>query len=200
MTDRRARGFTLIEMLLALSIGAALLVAMFGGVRVGLAAWSRGEARAMALEHGRTLAQVLGRAVAGSYPYRGAPVVGAPVRIIFEGQPDRFTFVTLAPSIPAPLLIAFTAMSVSRDEQGLAVRQLPLPNLEPVDRVAPVLVDPTVIAVRFRYLGEEDWKDRWDMTKEDSLPRAVEIVLTTAVGNRAVEQPPLLVPIRAFTP
>ena len=91
-------------------------------------------------------------------------------------------------------------MSVSRDDQGLAVRQLPLPNLEPVDRVAPVLVDPTVIAVRFRYLGEEDWKDRWDMTKEDSLPRAVEIVLTTAVGNRAVEQPPLLVPIRAFTP
>ena len=200
MIDRRARGFTLIEMLLALSIGAALLVAMFGGVRVGLAAWSRGEARAMALEHDRTLAQVLGRAVAGTYPYRGAPVVGAPVRVIFEGQPDRFTFVTLAPSIPAPVPIAFTAVSLSRDEQGLAVRQLPLPNLEPLDRVAPVLVDPTVIAVRFRYLGEGDWKDRWDMTKEDSLPRAVEIVLTTAVGNRAVEQPPLLVPIRTFTP
>ena len=201
MTDRRARGFTLIEMLLALSIGAALLVVMFGGVRVGLAAWSRGEARAMALEHGRTLAQVLGRAVAGTYPYRGTPAVGAPVRIIFEGQPDRFTFVTLAPSIPAPVPIAFTAMNVSRDEQGLAVRQLPLPNLEPLDRVAPVLVDPTVIAVRFRYLGEdpEDWRDRWDMTKEDSLPRAVEIVLTTAVGHRAVEQPPLVVPIRAST-
>ena len=27
------------------------------------------------------------------------------------------------------------------------------------------------------------------MTKEDSLPRAVEIMLVTAVGNRAVEQP-----------
>jgi general secretion pathway protein J len=201
MTDRPARGFTLIEMLLALSIGAALLVVMFGGVRVGLAAWSRGEARAIALEHGRTLAQVLGRAVAGTYPYRGTPAVGAPVRIIFEGQPDRFTFVTLAPSIPAPVAIAFTAMSVSRDEQGLAVRQLPLPNLEPLDRVAPVLVDPTVIAVRFRYLGEdpEDWRDRWDMTTEGGLPRAVEIVLTTAVGNRAVEQPPLVVPIRAST-
>ena len=201
MTDRRARGFTLIEMLLALSIGAALLVVMFGGVRVGLAAWSRGEARAMALEHGRTLAQVLGRAVAGTYPYRSTPAVGAPVVMIFEGQPDRFTFVTLAPSIPAPVAIAFTAMSVSRDEQGLAVRQLPLPNLEPLDRVAPVLVDPTVMAVRFRYLGEdpEDWRDRWDMTKEASLPRAVEIVLTIAVGNRAVEQPPLVVPIRAAT-
>jgi Type II secretion system (T2SS), protein J len=66
----------------------------------------------------------------------------------------------------------------------------------------PILVDSTVIAVRFRYLGEdiEVWKDRWDMTKEDSLPRAVEIVLATAVGGRAVEQPPLVVPIRTFTP
>ena len=202
MTSGRARGFTLIEMLLALSIGAALLVVMFGGVRVGLAAWSRGEARAIALEHDRSLAQVLGRAVAGTYPYRGAAAEGAPVRIVFDGQPDRFTFVTVSPSIPAPVTIAFTAMSVSRDEQGLAVRQLALPNLEPLDRVAPVLVDSTVVAVRFRYLGEEPdaWQDRWDMTKEDTLPRAVEILLATAVGSRFVEQPPLVVPIRVFTP
>jgi len=202
MTSPRARGFTLIEMLLALSIGAALLVVMFGGVRVGLAAWGRGEARAIALEHDRSLAQVLGRAVAGTYPYRGAAAEGAPVRIVFDGQPDRFTFVTVSPSIPSPVPIAFTAMSVSRDEQGLAVRQLALPNLEPLDRVAPVLVDSTVVAVRFRYLGEEPdaWQDRWDMTKEDSLPRAVEILLATAVGSRTASQPPLVVPIRVLTP
>jgi len=35
---RRDRGFTLLELLLALSIVAALLVIMFGGLRVGLAA------------------------------------------------------------------------------------------------------------------------------------------------------------------
>jgi len=202
MTHRRSSGFTLIEILLALSIGAALLVVMFGGVRVGLAAWGRGEARAMALEHGRSLAQVLGGAVAGTYPYRASPVEGAPVSIIFDGQPDRFTFVTVSPSIPAPVPIAFTAVSVSRDDQGLAVRQLALPNFESLDRVAPVLVDSTVIAVRFRYLGEdpEAWEDRWDMTNEESLPRAVEIVLTIAVGGRAVAQPPIVVPIQTLKP
>jgi len=202
MTPRRDRGFTLIEILLALSIGAALLVIMFGGVRVGLAAWSRGEARAMALEHGRSLGQVLGRAVAGTYPYQSAPTDGVPARIIFDGLPDRLTFVTVSPSIPAPAPIAFTAVSVSRDDQGLAVRQLALPNLEPLDRVAPVLIDSTVTAVRFRYLGEdsEAWKDRWDMSTETSLPRAVEIVLATASGNRGGEPPPLVVPIRVLTP
>ena len=202
MTHRRDGGFTLIEILLALSIGTALLVIMFGGVRAGLSAWGRGEARAMALEHSRSLAQVLGRAVAGTYPYRGALTEGTPAGVIFDGRPDRLTFVTVSPSIPAPVPIAFTAMSVSRDEQGLTVRQLALPNLEPIDRVAPVLVDSTVIAVRFRYLGEDAgaWKDRWDMSKEDSLPRAVEILLANAVGSRGAEQSPLVVPIRARTP
>ena len=201
MTRRRDVGFTLIELLLALSIGAALLVVMFGAVRAGLAAWGRGEARAMALEHSRSLEHMLGRAVANAYPYRVARV-GAPGTVVFEGRPDRLTFVTVSPAIPAPMAIGFTVMSVSRDAEGLALRQLALPNLEPLDRIAPVLVDPTVTSARFRYLGEEPgaWSDRWDMAKEDTLPRAVEIILATAVGNRVVEQPPLVVAIRTLTP
>jgi general secretion pathway protein J len=202
MTQRRDRGFTLVEIMLALSIGAALLVVMFGGVRAGLAAWGRGEARAIALEHDRSLAQVLGRALAGTYPYRGALAEGTPTGVIFDGWPDRLTFVTVSPSIPPPVPIAFTAVSVSKDDQGLAVRQLALPNLERLERVAPVLVDSTVIGVRFRYLGavNEAWQDRWDMSKEDSLPRAVEILLATAIGSRGVEQPPLVVPVRVVSP
>jgi general secretion pathway protein J len=202
MTRRRDGGFTLIELLLALSIGATLLVVMFGAVRTGLAAWGRGEARAMALESSRSLEQMLARAVGGAYPYKATPVAGGAAAVIFDGTPDRLTFVTVAPAIPAPIPIAFTIMSVSRDERGLTVRQLALPNLEPLDQAAAVVADRTVTAVRFRYLGEEPgvWTDRWKPGREDSLPRAVEIVLATAVGNRIVEQPPLVIPLRVLTP
>ena len=202
MTLRRDRGFTLVEMLLALSIGAAMLVIMFGGIRAALAAWGRGEARAIALEHGRSLAQVLGRAVAGTFPYRRTATEGAPAQIMFDGQPDRLTFVTVSPATPPTSDIAFTAMSVSRDDQGLALRQMALPNLEPLGRVQPVLIDSTVTAVRFRYLasGGDAWKDRWDMSTEQSLPRAVEIRLATRVGSRDVEQTPLVVPVRVLKP
>jgi general secretion pathway protein J len=202
MTLHRDRGFTLVEMLLALSIGAAMLVIMFGGIRAALAAWGRGEARAIALEHGRSLAQVLGRAVAGTFPYRRTATEGAPTQIMFDGQPDRLTFVTVSPATPPLGDIAFTAMSVSRDDQGLAVRQMALPNLEPLGRVQPVLIDSTVTAVRFRYLasGGDAWKDRWDMSTEQSLPRAVEIRLATRVGSRDLEQTPLVVPVRALKP
>jgi general secretion pathway protein J len=202
MIHRRGNGFTLVEVLLALSIGAALLIVVFGGVRAGLAAWGRGEARAMALEHDRSLDQMLRRAVAGAFSYRGGRIQAGASGVLFEGRPDSMTLVTASPPIPASLPIAFTAVHISRDERGLAVRQLALPSAEPVERAAAVLTDPAVLSLRLRYLGEEAdaWIDRWETGKEDGLPRAVEIRLTTAIGGRVVEQPPVVVPIRALTP
>ena len=46
MTRPCRRGFTLIEVVIALTIVATLLVVMFSGLRVGMAAWQRGEERA----------------------------------------------------------------------------------------------------------------------------------------------------------
>ena len=56
--------------------------------------------------------------------------------------------------------------------------------------------------MRFRYLGEEPgaWQVEWDMSKEETLPRAVEITLVTGTGARSSSQPALLVPIRATAP
>ena len=65
----RERGFTLIEIVIALSIVGALLVIMFGGLRVGLGAWRRGEDRAELLEHERNVDQMVDHAVTGSYLY-----------------------------------------------------------------------------------------------------------------------------------
>ena len=194
---RRDRGFTLLELILALSIVASLLVIMFGGLRVGLAAWRRGEERAALLEHGRGLADLLQRALAGAYPYRGTLAEGEAERVVFDGQPDRLIFVTLSPPFPAPVPIAFTAVSISLEAQGLALREQVMPNRGPFDRLAPVLVDPAITAVRFRYLGEDSgaWQDQWDMATEDVLPRAIQIILATVAGGRSIEQP-LIVPMR----
>jgi len=192
----RDRGFTLLELILALSIVASLLVIMFGGLRVGLAAWRRGEERAAMLEHERGLADLLQRALAGAYPYRGALAEGEADRVVFAGQPDRLIFVTLSPPFPAPVPIAFTAVSVSLEAQGLALREQVMPNRGPFDRLDPVLVDKAITAVRFRYLGEEVWQDQWDMGTEDALPRAIEIILARAAGGRNIEEQPLTVPIR----
>jgi prepilin-type N-terminal cleavage/methylation domain-containing protein len=62
------RGFTLIEMVLALGIAAAVLVIVFGGLRAGLGAWSRGEARAARIDHARGVLVLLERALDGAVP------------------------------------------------------------------------------------------------------------------------------------
>jgi general secretion pathway protein J len=203
MTGRptRTAGFTLIEVLLALGIVAATLAIVFGGLRVGLAAWQRGEERTAKLDHTRSLAVLLERALDGAFPYRIAPEGEREARILFEGLPDRLTFATLSPPFPTGAPAAFTAVSLSADAAGLALRQQILPNPIELDRLRPLLVDPRTSALRFRYLGREPeaWRDTWDVRTEEGLPRAVEITLVTRAGPRGVPQM-LTVPMRAAAP
>lgn len=203
MTGRRTRtgGFTLLEVLLALGIVAATLAIVFGGLRVGLAAWQRGEERTAKLDHTRSLAVLLEHALAGAFPYRIAPEGEREARILFEGLPDRLTFATLSPPFPTGAPAAFTAVSLSADAAGLALRQQILPNPIELDRLRPLLVDARTSALRFRYLGREPeaWRDTWDVRTEEGLPRAVEITLVTRAGPRGVPQM-LTVPMRAAAP
>jgi general secretion pathway protein J len=203
MTGRRTwtAGFTLLEVLLALGIVAATLAIVFGGLRVGLAAWQRGEERTAKLDHTRSLAVLLERALDGAFPYRIAPEGEREARILFEGLPDRLTFATLSPPFPTGAPAAFTAVSLSADAAGLALRQQILPNPIELDRLRPLLVDARTSALRFRYLGREPeaWRDTWDVRTEEGLPRAVEITLVTRAGPRGVPQM-LTVPMRAAAP
>ncbi len=201
MRPGRQQGFTLIEMVIALSIVGALLVVMFGGLRVGLGAWRRGEDRAELLEHERNVDHIVTHAVTGSYLYQPGTIPGSQGGILFEGHPDRLAFVTVSPPVPPPVPIAFTAVTLSLEVDatpGLAIRQKAMPNTEPLEPVPPVFVDPAVTALRFRYLREAGgtWEERWDATKEKALPLAVEVTLTTLMAGRRIEHPPLVIPIR----
>ena len=196
---RAPRGFTLVEVVLALSIAAAVLVIVLGGLRVGLAAWSKGEARAARLDHARGVLVLLERALASAFPYRFVSEEQREPRILFEGRPDQVTFATLAPPFPAAA-VAFTAVNLSSEVAGLTLRQQILPNPLALDRVGPVLVDPETAGVRFRYLGGEPgaWHDEWDMSREEAIPRAVEITLVSRAGGGGPQV--LTVPVRAAMP
>ena len=202
MTTRApARGFTLLELLLALGIVAILLVIVSGGLRVGLTAWQRGEERTATLDRARSLVVLLEHGLAGAYPYRVTPEAQQEPRILFDGRPDRLTFATLSPPLPSGPTTAFSAVSLTADGGGLALRQQALPNQLVLDRLDPLLVDTQTTAVRFRYLGREPeaWQDVWDITKEDTLPRAVEITLVSGTGARSARQT-LTVPIQVNQP
>jgi len=202
MTPRaRPTGFTLLELLLALGIVALLLVIVSGGLRVGLTAWQRGEERTAKLDRARSLVVLLEHGLAGAFPYRVTTETEPEPRILFDGRPDRLTFATLSPPLPMGPTTAFSAVRLSADDGGLALRQQVLPNRVVLDRLDPMLVDTHTTAVRFRYLGldPESWQETWDITKEETLPRAVEITLVSGAGARATQQT-LTVPIQVNQP
>jgi general secretion pathway protein J len=195
---RGRRGFTLLEVLIALAIVGALLVIAFGGLRVALAAWRQGEDRAEAHQHVRGVALSLARTVGSAYPYQ-APRGEAPDPVLlFLGSEKRLELVAQSPSVPLPTPIAFTAVVITLDETaertGLVIRERALPNRNPFAEAEVVFHDPTVTSLALQYMDESgNFQDAWDGTEAKTLPRAVRIALGTTLNGQAQTLPPLTV-------
>lgn len=201
---RSSRGFTLLEVLLALTIVAALVTIAFGAMRVALAAWHQGEDRAEVHQHLRSTALTLVRAVGAAYPYRAPRGLAPEPVLLFEGEARRIAFVTQYPPVPPAGPIAFTAVVIALEEgerPGLVVRQRPLPNRDPFDQAEVVLRDPSVTALQVRYLDEEGvWHDTWKVEEDRGTPRAVRLTIEAAFDERPVRLRPFTVDLRTAPP
>jgi len=204
MSHRRQRGFTLVELLLALAIVGALLAIAFGGLRVAVGAWTRGEDRAEAHQHVRSVSLTLARAVSSAYPYRASRSLAPEPVVLFAGTDKRVEFVSQSAPFPFAIPIAFTAVVLSLDDggdSGLVIRQRALPNQEPFEKAEIVYRDTTVTALKFAYLDETgSWKDTWDGAEAKATPKAVKITVATNLNGRAEELPPITVSLRVAPP
>jgi general secretion pathway protein J len=198
---RDGRGFTLVEVIIALAIVGALIAVAFGGLRVAIAAWTQGEDRAEAHQHLRGVALILARAIEGIHPYQGSRGTAPDPVILFRGEEDRIELVTEAPPVPFGVPIAFVAVVIGlepTDGSGLVVRQRPLPNLEPFTQAQVVLRDPSVKTLRFRYLAPSGtWETSWIAEGDAGMPRAIQVEVALTQGTRLETLPPLTVPLLA---
>ena len=199
----RIEGFTLLELLLALSIVGVLLAIAFGGLRMGVVAWTRGEDRAEAQQHERGLSQILVRTIGSAYPYQG-PLGEAPEkRWLFKGEGHRVELVSQTPPFPGTVRAAFTAVIISLedDAQGraLVVRQRVLPNREPFTKAAVVLRDPAIQGLDLSYLGPEgSWTDTWDADDEKKLPSAIRLRFSALRGGKLQPSPPVTITLHTL--
>lgn len=194
---RRPGGFTLLETLLALAILGVLVTLLLASLRVGVAAWEGGEARAEAQQRLRAVTEHLTETLTSAYPYQVRPEGQQAAVVLFEGRPHEVRFVTAAPPLTLPGHIAFHAVTVAWSEgEGLTLTEKPLPAEAPFAEGARLVLDPQVSALRLSYRAESGaWRETWDGVEAKGLPTAVRIELAVRFRNRTAALPLLVVPL-----
>ena len=175
--ERRERGFTLVEMLIALAIFGMITAA--GVTLLGLAARTQESADARLAEVGalRRLSALMTADLALATPRIHRDAAGAP-QAAFAGASGEQS--------EALLLFARAGdeeRGAARDGWRLRERRLERLAFARLDGAAPAVAIPVVDGVtsaRLRYRDREgDWRDAWDPTDPTQLPRALALDLAT---------------------
>ncbi len=190
MARRAQAGFTLLELLLALSIFAVVAAGIYGTIRAGVDAQRSGEEMTRVLQIGRVALDRIVRAVRGAYVSQGAlagEFIGEDLQQD-ESDTDLLIFVaaTYTPKEDEAGECDLVRIEIKLDldtqteETGLVMSTLPA-VLDEIDE-APDVVElaPEVVSLNFRYYDGEQWLDTWDSTNDVLLPKAVEIKLAVA--------------------
>jgi len=183
------RGFTLLEILIALSLTAMLLSMLTAGVYGVVRDWdNNAEGLEQTLDQSTALLQ-LERALQGAFPHslRNLDTLGR--EVYFDGHSDELAWVSTVSPQRNPGLTAWRLFTVN--DEGVYLQLAPALSDHPGARLLdaePVLLISGYQA-EFSYLFEDleferRWRDEWDGALLQSLPMAVHIRLTR-IDNRA---------------
>jgi general secretion pathway protein J len=190
------RGFTLLELLIALTLLGLILVLLFGGLRLGVRSWDSVQKQVDTLNSVRSVENFLRREMERIYPYRWK-TGPALQRFAFVGERHKLQFVAPLPSrIGAGGLYAI-ALELEQTGSGrrLTWKHVPVDpsmqdfaTLEPVKEMQLVGTElNSVDDIWLTYFGRETetaaprWVDRWDSVV--TMPMLIRIQVRFADGS-----------------
>jgi prepilin-type N-terminal cleavage/methylation domain-containing protein len=198
---RRGQGaFTLLEVVLAVTILGLVMTAVYATWSAGLNGWKRGSAISAAFQRERVVMDTLTE-LASTIVYFNSPDEVYAVQATHDDwKGDTVSFVTSS-DVSLPQTESSIAgmrrvtIALERDEQGnpfLAI--VNTPALEPADSSSQdethvLSADVCGFQVRYRDPLDESWKDEWENTR--AIPSAIEF--TVAFGGSDGQTPPVIV-------
>jgi type II secretory pathway component PulJ len=170
----------LIEIVLAVSILAVVVLLATSALRVGVRAWEVGQRRVDLQQQSRVLTELVTEALAGAYPYQGRPGLGLNRVVLFEGAADEIRFVTSSPPLVLDAPAApFHAVVLGRTGSGeLRLVERIVPTEEPFGPGAERILAKSVARFRLAYRDATGtWQTRWDGKEAGGIPTAVRLEL-----------------------
>jgi general secretion pathway protein J len=177
MMPRRAsvRGFTLVELTVALVLMAAMAAVLYGSLSLAARTWDGGEAKTLQVSDMRTTQTYLRTQIAAQYPQRLWKVAGFP--LLFGGDRDEIRYAAVLPArVVEGGIYLFRLTVVKNGDKSQLVQERMVPDVnalqEPEFRDAErsVLAD-GISELRISYYGRDadaaetdapSWRDRWD--------------------------------------
>ena len=178
---RRSAGFSLIEILVAMTLAGLVLAAIATVTAKWLPAWQRGLGR---VQQSELVALALDRMAADLSAAAFLPAVQGGTEPLFVGSSDRVVFVrdVLAPGAARGLEVV--ELAPVPDGRGSAMVRRTAPYAPQADGAlpsfgAPVRLLRPPVSVSFSYAGRDGaWHAEW--RGEEELPRAVRMVVREA--------------------
>src|SRR4030066_419892 len=90
-------GFTLIEVIVTLTVLGFILLIIFGAFRLGLSAWERGESTKEEYQKVRIITQLISRQMKSAVPYKIKTEKAEGDYLAFEGKAHSLKFVSAFP-------------------------------------------------------------------------------------------------------
>jgi general secretion pathway protein J len=197
-----AAGFTLVELLVAVTLLSLLSVALLIALRVGVSAERAGSARLEAEEDGALTQSFIRAQLGDARTALEADGTGRSL-VIFDGAADRIAFVAPLPArvnLPGLHLIEIVAVRAALGAE-LVMRARPYrpPDILPADIPEKRLI-PALGAAEFAYFGATSSKEPASWHREwremGGLPMLVRLSVSDA---RGVAAPDLVVALRSAT-
>lgn len=174
----RNRGYTVLELIIALALMSFLSLMLFGGLRFGTRAWETIDTTARSVDDIRLAQNWIYREIAAAYPaYVQAPPPG---HIEFSGTRDDIRFVSPASSALESAGFAHMELRIVGARHGFDLIADERPEFPATSsRTARYVIVGGFSSASFSYFGNVSaneapaWHDRWEA--KDELPRLVRI-------------------------
>jgi prepilin-type N-terminal cleavage/methylation domain-containing protein len=202
---RASAGFTLIEVVLALTIFALMGTILYGAFSLGHSAVEKSEGSFTRSQKLRSVSDLLASYVRSAYPYRESEQDQS---VYFSGEIERLSFVSAYSHGMGGRGMA--KISIAKDEAGDGGAILKLEESVPVrlsdedggaGQTHGLTIQENIRDFRLAYLDSqadvEQWEDRWDAKERRTLPRAVRFSFIDENGKEVRWVIPLMMTVLA---